>query len=137
MPRTSLRFLLAYADCKAPIDVIFRSSDGKLFAAHKSYLGTYTGGFPAAETTEASANPEVIELEEKADVLLLVLQFAHPERPPSTVSLENEVIMRLAEAVEKYVVFGAMEVCRLRMRYVNSLGCFLRNHGLIMSELLE
>jgi len=118
-PAADMHFLSAFVDCKAPIDVILRSFDGKQFAAHKSYLGTYTGGFPLAEMTQALPKPEVVELEEKADVLLLLLQFAHPERPPSTTSLQPELIIRLSEAVEKYVAYGAMEVCRLRMRCVH------------------
>jgi len=118
-PTADMHFLQAFTDCKAPIDVILRSSDGKQFGAHKSYLGTYTGGFPSAGMTSNSAEPEVVELEEKADVLLLLLQFAHPERPPSTTSLQPELIIRLSEAVEKYVVYGAMEACRLRIRCVH------------------
>jgi len=114
--------MAAYIDCKAPIDIILQSSDGKQFGTHKSYLGIYSGGFPSADMPTPSATSstlEIVELEEMEDVVHLLLQFMHPECPPSTIPLHDDLIIRFSEAVGKYIVYGAIECCKLRMRSVS------------------
>ena len=74
---------------------------------------------------------ETVDLPEKGDVLLLLLQFMHPERPPSLIPFDPKFMIEFAEAVEKYIVYGAIEACRLRLQYVRmTIGCafgFLTN----------
>lgn len=53
-------------------------------------------------------------LSETSDVLEILFQFIHPplEDPqPSVAGLEPNLFFRVAEAAEKYAIFGAKNVC--------------------------
>ncbi|PFH48566.1 hypothetical protein AMATHDRAFT_149663, partial [Amanita thiersii Skay4041] len=52
---------------------------------------------------------------ETAEVLHLLLGFMHRQRQPDLFGYGSDVVMSLAEAAEKYVVYSAMEICRLHM----------------------
>ena len=94
------------------VDVVLKSSDGELFGGHQRNLEMYTEGFPIAGSTFA-ADPVV--LEETADVLCLMLRYAHHIRPPNLDIIPFTLLASLAEAVEKYTMYSAMEFCKLKM----------------------
>lgn len=109
-------------NCKLPPDVVLRSSDGVSLGAHKKYLEIYSHGFPLAENFPSSKEQDVVDLPEDADVLRLVLKYTHPfSSPPDIGKIPSSLVIRFAEAVEKYGVMLAMEGIRYRMRYFSML----------------
>ena len=61
------------------------------------------------------ASDDVVPLTETADVLELLFQFCYPKRQPSLRSLNFDALSVLAEAVEKYQIYGALEMCKFFM----------------------
>ncbi|KAJ6566873.1 hypothetical protein B0H19DRAFT_1138782 [Mycena capillaripes] len=96
-------------------DVIFQSCDGVLFGIHRPNLQTNTEGFPPPEI---STGGEVVPLSESAATLELLFQFIYPRRHPALDEIAFADLAALAEAAEKYQVFSAMNICRIRMRDV-------------------
>jgi len=84
-----------------------------LFRVYRTHLETHTGGFAPAKIPTLE---EVVVLSEPAEVLELLFQFTHPSRQPSVLNLEFDVLFALAEAAEKYEVYGAMNICNIRMQ---------------------
>jgi len=84
-----------------------------LFRIHRTHLESHTGGFAPAEIPTLD---EVVLLSEPAEVLELLFQFTHPSRQPSVLNLEFDLVIALAEAAEKYEVYGAMNLCNMRMQ---------------------
>ena len=105
------------ADCPLTTDVILRSSDGVEYGAHSANLEIYSGGFPPAASTKVSQG-EIVQMPETSVVLKLLLHYMHNDRQPDSSKITFSVLYPLAEAVEKYMVFSAMEVCKIRMQYV-------------------
>ncbi|KAJ7142455.1 hypothetical protein C8R44DRAFT_760689 [Mycena epipterygia] len=109
MPQYSERF-------NAPdADVVFQSCDGTLFGIHRPNLQTNTEGFPPPEI---NTRDEVVPLSESAPTLELLFQFIYPRRHPALDETAFADLAALAEAAEKYQVFSAMNICRIRMRDV-------------------
>jgi len=104
------------ADCPLTADIILRSSDGVQYGAHSINLEIYSGGFPPASSTNVTG--EIVQMPETSAVLKLLLQYMHNDRQPDSSKITFKVLYPLAEAVEKYMVFSAMEVCKIRMQYV-------------------
>ncbi|KAF9457614.1 hypothetical protein BDZ94DRAFT_1301777 [Collybia nuda] len=77
-------------------DVIFQSVDGVLFLIHRKYLEANTEGFP----------PACFDTQN---------EFVYPARLPYLDSIPFETLAPLAEAAEKYQVYSAMNMCRVRM----------------------
>ncbi|KAJ6541999.1 hypothetical protein DFH09DRAFT_1368230 [Mycena vulgaris] len=103
--------------CTLDADLVLRSSDGMLYAAHSKNLELYSGGFPPSSfATVGGDEREIVQLTEASSVLTLLLQFLHNQRQPDSTKFEFERLAGLAEAAEKYMVYSAMEVCKLRMR---------------------
>jgi len=94
-------------------DVIICSSDNVLFNLHRANLAVSTGAFPG---TEISTNGEHVQLSEPADVLEMVFQFIYPKRHPTLKGLNFSMVLRAAEAAEKYEVFPALHTCEMRLR---------------------
>ena len=67
-----------------------------------------------------SVEGEVVQLVEPAAVLELLFQYVYPQRHPNLQLVEFEVLNGLAEAVEKYQVYPALEHCKMFMQCVNS-----------------
>jgi len=109
-------------ECNLYVDLVLESSDGIRCGAHKTNLEQYSAGFPIAEAT--ISDHEVVTLSEKASVLHLLLQFMHNTRQPELRKLSFPTLALLAEAVEKYMVFPGMQVCKLQM------GIALKDHPL-------
>ncbi|KAF9524872.1 hypothetical protein CPB83DRAFT_945509 [Crepidotus variabilis] len=105
------QYVCPVKDCVATIDVILKSSNGKLIGSHQAGLNQYSDAFPAVgfEVTEP------VELSETADVLQLMLYFMHHVRQPELKNLDFKVLAGLAEAAEKYSIFTAMDLCKIHM----------------------
>ncbi|EDR07785.1 uncharacterized protein LACBIDRAFT_294451 [Laccaria bicolor S238N-H82] len=78
------------------------------YGAHSTNLEIYSGGFPPATSTTVTG--EIVEMPEASAVLKLLLHYMHNERQPDSSKITFNVLYPLAEAVEKYMVFSAMEV---------------------------
>jgi hypothetical protein len=98
-------------------DVTFLSSDNVLFRIHKLNLAVSAGGFapPEFETRD-----EIVHLAETAITLELLFQFCYPDRHPDACPdvelLEFSRFAILAEVAEKYQVYSAMNICKIRMK---------------------
>ncbi|KAF5379850.1 hypothetical protein D9615_005820 [Tricholomella constricta] len=95
-------------------DLIFRSSDQVVFHIHSKNLEMTTGGFPPIEFAQGNEVP-IVDLSENAAVLELLFQFVYPRRQPSLAKLDFNVLAQLSEAVEKYMVYPAQEICASTM----------------------
>ncbi|KAG5651576.1 hypothetical protein H0H81_008159 [Sphagnurus paluster] len=87
--------------------------DDVLFHIHRRNLETNTAAFPPAEF---ETKGEIVELEENAATLELLFQFIYPQHHPHLDTTPFEVLAPLAEAAEKYEVYAAMNICRVRMK---------------------
>ncbi|KAG5644260.1 hypothetical protein DXG03_008798 [Asterophora parasitica] len=69
--------------------------------------------FPYRSPNYIQGNTYVIayKVPEKAAVLELMFQFIYPWRQPALGNLDYEVLAELAEAVEKYEVYPAQQIC--------------------------
>jgi len=108
-------------DCILEIDVRLKSSNGTVFGAHQRNLEQYSDGFPFAASTTVE---EVVKLSETADVLRLMLKFMHNVRQPELSGVQFSTLSALAEAVEKYMIYSAMGVCKMQMASVSLLFAF-------------
>ncbi|KAG6906583.1 hypothetical protein DXG01_013069 [Tephrocybe rancida] len=109
--------LRACPDCQLEVDIILESSDGVRFAAHAQNLERFSEGFPPASfTSSSSSTSPVVQLEEKSQVVELLLQFMHLKPQPDIEAIPFPILEELANAVEKYLIFSAMAVCRMCMR---------------------
>ncbi|TFK58641.1 hypothetical protein BDN72DRAFT_865774 [Pluteus cervinus] len=87
----------------------------EFFGAHAVNLQFYSGAFPSASTINVRGIPK-IELVESSEVVMLMLQYMHNKPQPDSEEIEFKVMKELAEAVEKYEIYSAMEVCKLHMK---------------------
>jgi hypothetical protein len=97
--------------------------DNILFKIHGKYFEATSAGLaPPPSTLIDRAH---IELDEPSTVLEIIFQFVHPPsefkryRRPDVRSFEPDTFA-VAEAAEKYVIFGAINLCMTRMRSVLS-----------------
>lgn len=98
--------------CANDSDVTFESSDGVLFKVHRKNIEMLSEGFSAPRT---NSDNEVIPLIETAETLELLFQFMYPQLQPNLKLLDFEALSALAEAVEKYQVYPALEYCKSLM----------------------
>ncbi|KIY61923.1 hypothetical protein CYLTODRAFT_476584 [Cylindrobasidium torrendii FP15055 ss-10] len=108
-------------DCSETVDIIFKSSDGKLIGAHCARLCQYSPFFPLAPVEDGVLVPpkEPLELAEASEVLKILMHYFHPKHPlPETDLIPISRLEALAEAARKYDLHSAIEVCRLAMMYV-------------------
>ncbi|KAJ7582210.1 hypothetical protein C8J56DRAFT_792913, partial [Mycena floridula] len=96
-------------------DILLRSSDGFLIGAHRCNMGRFSDGFPSAEAVTVTSLEEIVPLSETKVVLDLLLHFLHPHVLPTCADLEFTTLLPLAYAAEKYQVFSAMLICRVRL----------------------
>ncbi|KAJ3514161.1 hypothetical protein NLJ89_g2539 [Agrocybe chaxingu] len=97
----------------ADADVTFQSSDGIQFHVDRKYLEANTGAFPGSEF---DTRGEVTHLTEDSETLAILFQFVYPRRHPTLQDMGFATLMPVAEAVEKYQVFSAMNTCEMRLR---------------------
>ncbi|KAF8216713.1 hypothetical protein K438DRAFT_1703790 [Mycena galopus ATCC 62051] len=104
-------------ECTLKADLFLRSSDGIVYAAHSKNLELYSGGFPPSIFAVGGANEgELVQMTETSSVLALLLQYVHNQRQPDSSKFKFETLAGLAEAAEKYMVYSAIEVCKIRMQ---------------------
>jgi hypothetical protein len=108
----------AIVECRLTVDIVLKSSDGILLGAHSANLEMWSSGFPPASFRNPSGSLDLVPLTEASDVLVLLLQYMHHHRQPDSRKFGFDILPRLAEAAEKYEIFSAMEVCRIRMGLV-------------------
>ncbi|TRM57639.1 hypothetical protein BD626DRAFT_514082 [Schizophyllum amplum] len=106
------------AGCRLPVDIFLQSSDGILTGAHTRNLETFGEAFPASSVAAPPSEP--IVLAEFADVLQLLMHFMHLVPQPSLEGRPIEFVLRCAEAVDKYGVHAAGQLCWLKMWYVGT-----------------
>jgi hypothetical protein len=105
--------------CEPDADITFKSSDGVLFKIHRKYLEATSAGFTAPPFVETDG--ELVLLQEPSEVLEILFRFVHPPtesqqyRQPAMMDVKPDVLFAVAEAAEKYLVFGAMNICLSRM----------------------
>ncbi|KAI0072694.1 hypothetical protein K474DRAFT_343223 [Panus rudis PR-1116 ss-1] len=93
----------------APADITLRSSDGEDFRVCRNNLETCSEGFIGPPSC---ANSEVVWLTESSDVLRLLLQFMGQDlKVPDLKTLPFAKLAELSEAVEKYQVHKAIDIC--------------------------
>ena len=112
-----------YSVGDASADLTFRSLDNILFKIHGKYFEATSAGF--APPPSILIDRAHIELDEPSTILEILFQFVHPPseykryRRPDVRNLVPDTFA-VAEAAEKYVVFGAINLCMMRMRSVLS-----------------
>jgi hypothetical protein len=104
-------------------DLIMQSQDKVLFKVYSKDLATHSGAFPSTENITSPSN-EVVPLPESADVLELLFQFTRRQRQPNLKQIKFSLLSALTEAVEKYEVYSATEVCKAHMTCVLFLHTF-------------
>ncbi|KAG6894517.1 hypothetical protein C0992_005761, partial [Termitomyces sp. T32_za158] len=105
------------ADCTVEPDLILLSSDGVKLAAHAQNLERYSMGFPPASFNVTDWDEvQTVELEETSGTLRLLLQYVHLKPQPDIERIPFEQLEALADALEKYLVYGGMMVCKLYMK---------------------
>ena len=101
-------------NCTLSADIVLVSSDGHRFGTHRKSLGDFTGGFPLEILP---ANGEEVQMPDlNTEALALFLQYIHHHRQPDLSAVAFRPLSQLAEAVEKYDVYSATEICRVQMR---------------------
>ncbi|KAF8956591.1 hypothetical protein BDZ97DRAFT_1851067 [Flammula alnicola] len=105
-------------------DITFKSSDGVLFKIYKKHLESNSAGFAVPE--RISVDNEVVSVAESSQVLEILFRFIHPcsesqqYRQPFVIDMEPSMLFAVAEAAEKYIVFGAMNTFITRMHQMVS-----------------
>ncbi|KAF9471703.1 hypothetical protein BDN70DRAFT_975056 [Pholiota conissans] len=103
--------------CAPNADVVFVSSDDVLFKVHGAYLNLAISMIFAKVFEDTSFGTDPVQLTERADVLEILFRFI--ELPsPSVLDMEQQLFFEVAEAAEKYVVYGLMNVCFTRMQQI-------------------
>ncbi|KAJ3837721.1 hypothetical protein EV361DRAFT_278567 [Lentinula raphanica] len=97
--------------CDLPTDIVLRSSDGIRFGAHSRNLEIYSDGFPKANSVTHTA--EDVELPEDSDVVSLLLKFMHHQPQPDLELLASKLLIKFANAAEKYGIYCATGVCKV------------------------
>ncbi|KAJ7165448.1 hypothetical protein C8R43DRAFT_878175, partial [Mycena crocata] len=102
-------------------DLSISSSDGVLFKVHRKNLEVHSDIFADAGNTtlpETGGQDDVIELSESAAVLDLLFQYMYRQLQPdlNDSEVKFELFAGLAEAAEKYMVYSALTLCRMKMK---------------------
>ncbi|ESK87431.1 hypothetical protein Moror_11651 [Moniliophthora roreri MCA 2997] len=110
----------AVENCSQPVDVIFKSRDGKLLAGHLATLHKLNkGGFPRPEDVPSHQVQDIVRMEEKADVLELLLIYSHDdEHLVKTLrqidpSVGIDAVLGLVDTAHKYMNFFAENAARV------------------------
>ncbi|KAF8159394.1 hypothetical protein B0H34DRAFT_401999 [Crassisporium funariophilum] len=104
-------------------DLVFKSSNNVLFYINRKHFESTTAGFAVPELISADTS-DPVHLSEPSSTLELLFQFIQPcseangYRQPLVVDMDHKTLFAVAEAAEKYIVFGAMNICITRMYQV-------------------
>ncbi|KIY47220.1 hypothetical protein FISHEDRAFT_74878 [Fistulina hepatica ATCC 64428] len=98
--------------CPPYADLTLKSKDGVLFKVKKTDLAASSDTFPIPSDEEES---EIVEMEESADVLELLLAFT-TRKPhyPNLLGVSFEMRLRLAYAALKWQIPAVMVICGIR-----------------------
>jgi hypothetical protein len=99
--------------CPLQADLVLVSSDGHRFGAHTKNLGEFTGSFPLHLPPANGEEVQMPDVDFKA--LPLFLRYVHHHRQPDLSNVPFTTLRQLAEAVEKYDVYSATEICKVQM----------------------
>lgn len=116
---------------------MFESCDNVLFKVHQHNLTTHSEGFTPPDGTTSTLSDEVVPLSESSIVLELLFKYMYPERTPDLKKVDFSILAKLAEAVEKYQVFGAMDICNTRMEYVIAQSGQIPSYSLYNSKIVK
>ncbi|KAF9523213.1 hypothetical protein CPB83DRAFT_747634, partial [Crepidotus variabilis] len=100
-------------------DVLFQSSDGPIFKICRRHLQSASAGLAVSDHLVVDDEP--VYLQETSEVLEVLFQFIQPPaegkrfRQPSVRDLEPRMFFAVAEAAEKYIVYGAMNTFSTHM----------------------
>ncbi|TFK70750.1 hypothetical protein BDN72DRAFT_958592 [Pluteus cervinus] len=106
--------LCPVSECGLAVDVVIKTSDAKYFGAHLQNLENYAHGFPPVSFGKRKRT-NFLEVEEDSEVVSLMLHFVHNLPQPDLRKIEMDILVRLAEAVEKYLMYSVMNTCRIVM----------------------
>jgi len=102
--------------CIIGVDLVLKSSDGKVIGAHQRNMDAYTEGFPCAEPGGVVSDAaEPVSLSEDAATLERLLHFCHKVDLPLLHDVGFNGMLALAETAEKHVAHVALCVCRAAM----------------------
>jgi hypothetical protein len=88
---------------------MLRSSENFLIGAHKANLSHHSDGFPDVDAVSDSS--EVVDVTESTETLKLLMKFVHKGPYPNVSLLEDNVLLNLAMAAERYKVHSAVVAC--------------------------
>ncbi|KAJ6477015.1 hypothetical protein C8R45DRAFT_833661, partial [Mycena sanguinolenta] len=98
-------------------DLAISSCDDVLFKVHRKHLEVHSDVFyNAANATCPENGTEIVHLQESSDVLDLLFQYTYRQPQPDLRPLEFPVLMGLAEAAEKYVIYSALPAVMIRIQ---------------------
>ncbi|KAL1750511.1 hypothetical protein FB107DRAFT_223786 [Schizophyllum commune] len=90
-------------------ELTFKTSDGASFSVEQRNLWGTT------DFVFKESSPGIIEVEEGADTLKILLEFVQPRRTPLLDDVSFDNLRAVAEAAEKYHIFSAMAIAHIRM----------------------
>jgi hypothetical protein len=96
-------------------DIIIQSSDKVEFLLHRKNLEYFAGAFPLKGLLSKNV-PTVVDLPEPASVLEVVFEYTYPKRFRDFLDKDFDLLIAVADAVEKYQVFAAMPLCAIGLR---------------------
>jgi hypothetical protein len=123
MRSLSLREVYRYLVCDPNANITFISSDHVLFRMHQTHINYSSAGLAIPDSKELIIGSESVPLSEPSETLEILFQFIEPPsesrnyRQPSVLDMEPRLFFAVAEAAEKYIVYGAMNICLTRMQY--------------------
>jgi len=103
--------------CSLPVDIAFKSSDGRFLGAHSTNLSEHSEGFPPACFASSETMSDPLELTESSEVIEVMLKYMHNTRLARLEDISPTTIWNVAHAAEKYLIYPLMEVCRLHIKY--------------------
>lgn len=73
------------------------------------------GAFPHDISSIGSSGVTIYTFEEPANILENVFQFIYPRRHKFPAKMSIEVLLAVAEAIEKYKVFSGEAMCEIHL----------------------
>ncbi|RXW19050.1 hypothetical protein EST38_g6812 [Candolleomyces aberdarensis] len=100
-------------------DIVFVSSDGVRFGLHSKNLEVGSGGFPPVVEGNGAGliATTPVPLPEPCDVLEPLFSFLYPEKWPHGIEMYfSDELLDIAEAAEKYQIYGAKYHCHGKLK---------------------
>lgn len=100
--------------CAPDADLVLLSSDDTMYRVHSGNIRTFSSGFPHPSLVSGPGDP--VQLAESSHVLTILLQFMRNQRPPDLDSLPFNLLLEVADAIERYRVHQSTTLFQHRMR---------------------